>query len=104
MIELRNSAISLSRDGRRILSASLRLSTGELAVLLGPNGSGKTTVLDTIAGVERLNSGTLQVDPPDSPIAYVVQDAASGLLPWRSILSNILLPANLRNGLTSKTK
>jgi NitT/TauT family transport system ATP-binding protein len=96
MIEFKDTIISLSRDGRRNLSLSLRLSDGDLAVLLGPNGSGKTTVLDTIAGIRRVDAGTVILEPSAAPIAYVVQDSASGLLPWRTILSNILLPAQLQ--------
>ena len=99
MIEFRNGSISLSRDGRRNLAVSLSLSSGEFAVLLGPNGSGKTTLLDVIAGVTRMDVGTVVVEPLNSPLAYAVQDAASGLLPWRTILSNIILPAQLRNGM-----
>jgi len=100
MIELKNSSISLSRDGSRNLAVSLSLLTGDLAVLLGQNGSGKTTLLDVIAGVEQLDAGTVEVQPSNSPVAYVVQDAASGLLPWRTILSNILLPAQLHSELS----
>ncbi len=94
MIEL-NGSISLTRDGSRRLAASFSISTGELTVLIGKNGSGKSTLLDVIAGVERLDSGSIVVEPSDLPVAYAVQDAAGGLLPWRTLLSNILLPAQL---------
>jgi ABC-type nitrate/sulfonate/bicarbonate transport system ATPase subunit len=97
MIEFENGLISLSRDGRRNLEVSLRLLPGELAVIIGHNGSGKTTILDTVAGFAHLDSGRLTIEPYDLPIAYAVQDSASGLLPWRTILANILLPARLRN-------
>jgi taurine transport system ATP-binding protein len=103
MIEFKHSSISLSRDGRRNLAVNLSLSKGELAVVLGPNGSGKTTLMDVIAGIERLDVGRMLVEPSNSPVAYAVQDAASGLLPWRTILSNILLPTQLHNGLPEKT-
>lgn len=97
MIEFKNALISLSRDGRRNLSVSISLATGDLVVLLGLNGSGKTSLLDVIAGVSRIDAGSFNIEPPGSPVAYVVQDSASGLLPWRTILSNILLPSQLRN-------
>jgi NitT/TauT family transport system ATP-binding protein len=101
MIEFKDTKISLSRDGGRNLSVSFRLSPGDLAILIGPNGSGKTTVLDIIAGIRKVDAGTVTVEPAASPIAYVVQDSASGLLPWRTILSNILLPAQLQKSLSN---
>jgi ABC-type nitrate/sulfonate/bicarbonate transport system ATPase subunit len=98
MIEINNGALSLSRDGQRNLSISIHLSNDDFAVLLGRNGSGKTTALDTIAGVRQLDAGTLSIQPSNAAIGYVVQDSSSGLLPWRTILSNILLPSKLRAG------
>lgn len=98
MIEFKDALISLSRDGRKNLTASLRLESGDRAVLLGLNGSGKTSLLDVIAGVGRVDAGSFRIESVHDPIAYVVQDSASGLLPWRSILSNILLPSQLRDG------
>jgi len=71
------------------------LSRGDWAVLVGPNGSGKTTILDIVAGVRQPDRGTLSVQSPENPIAYVVQDSNSSLLPWCSVLSNILLPLRL---------
>jgi NitT/TauT family transport system ATP-binding protein len=41
-------------------------------------------------------AGRIVLDPADSPIAYVVQEAANALLPWRTLLSNMLLPAQLQ--------
>ena len=35
---------------------------GEITCLLGPSGVGKTTILRTIAGLERLKSGEIWLD------------------------------------------
>lgn len=40
---------------------SLSLPTGSLTALTGPSGSGKSTLLHLIAGLERIDSGTLEV-------------------------------------------
>ena len=79
MITLDNATFSLSDDGRRKLSATFRLERGDFAVLLGLNGAGKTTLLDAIAGIRHALSGKIEVAPIDAPIAYAVQDSASGL-------------------------
>lgn len=104
MIEIKNGSVSLSRDGRRNLAMSFRLSTGDFAVLLGRNGSGKSTVLDAVAGIRPLDAGTLALEPLNAVVAFAVQDSASGLLPWRSILSNILLPSKLHNNSTDEMR
>ncbi len=96
MIKCTDVSVQLSQDGARRLTASFDLADGDLAVLLGPNGSGKTTFLDVIAGFRLPDSGRVVLHPQNEPIAYVVQEAANGILPWRTILSNILLPAELR--------
>lgn len=88
--------MSLTRDGRNILSVSFRLEAGDFALLLGPNGSGKTTILDLIAGVRRLDSGRLHIGiNTKEAIGYAVQDANSGMLPWKTIVQNIMLPFTL---------
>lgn len=94
MIALNSAVFNLSNDGRRKLSATFRLERGDFAVLLGLNGTGKTTLLDAIVGFRQPDSGKVVI-PGDGPIAYAVQDSASGLLPWKSILDNISFPAAL---------
>ena len=40
---------------------NLTIEKGELVVLLGPSGSGKTTLLNLIAGIDKANSGQIQI-------------------------------------------
>jgi ABC-type multidrug transport system ATPase subunit len=35
---------------------------GQIAVLLGANGSGKSTTLDAVAGLTKITSGTIHLD------------------------------------------
>lgn len=44
---------------------TVQVASGELVCLLGPSGCGKTTALRILAGFERADSGTIQVDGED---------------------------------------
>jgi molybdate transport system ATP-binding protein len=73
-----------------------------ITALFGPSGAGKTTVLDTIAGLRRPVSGTVRVGsrvlfdaergidlaPQHRHIGYVAQDVA--LFPHMSVQRNVL--------------
>lgn len=74
---------------------SLEIPKGQFIAILGPSGCGKSTLLRIVSGLDRPSSGTLNRDRPDgSGVAYVFQDAH--LLPWRSVLANVVLPLELR--------
>ena len=80
-LELRG--LSLARGGSRPLS--LRVDAGAIAVIVGPTGIGKTTLLRTLLGFERAASGEVlfagkpigdaAAGPANRPFAWVPQDA-----------------------------
>lgn len=79
---------------------SMRLCEGELVTVFGPNGCGKTTVLNILAGLLEPDSGSIDRNSgAHAPLAvgYVFQNYADTLLPWRSVWSNISFPLELRH-------
>ena len=64
---------------------------GDFVTVVGPSGCGKSTLLRIASGLSPASAGAAQVDA--ERIGYVFQDAT--LLPWRSVLSNVELLAEL---------
>ncbi|WP_051249650.1 ABC transporter ATP-binding protein [Maridesulfovibrio zosterae] len=67
---------------------NLDVKHGEVLALLGPSGIGKSTILRIIAGLEKTDSGSVEIGT--SHIGYVFQEAR--LLPWDTTLNNVALP------------
>jgi NitT/TauT family transport system ATP-binding protein len=59
-------------------------------VLLGPSGCGKTTLLRAIAGLIRVQNGSIRL-PPSRRLGFVFQEPR--LLPWRDVETNVRLAA-----------
>ena len=77
---------------------TLTVREGEFISLVGPSGCGKSTLLRVTAGLRPMTSGSVVVDgvsvtKPIQKVGMVFQSAV--LLKWRSILDNVLLPAEL---------
>lgn len=75
---------------------NLTIEDGEFIAIVGRSGCGKSTLLRIIAGLLRPTSGQVSIDGsevlrPRRDVALMFQRPA--LLPWRSVLDNVLLPA-----------
>ena len=67
----------------------------EFLCVLGPTGSGKTTLLRILAGLEEPTKGAVEFPSINLPkVGLVFQE--SNLMPWRTVMDNILLPLELR--------
>lgn len=61
-------AVGYVRAGRTILDAvSVTATAGEALAVVGPSGSGKSSLLTLLAGLEAPDSGTVRRDPPSAP-------------------------------------
>ncbi|MEQ8365008.1 MAG: ABC transporter ATP-binding protein [Cyclobacteriaceae bacterium] len=82
---------------------NLKIGEGQITALTGESGSGKSTILRLIAGLEILDSGTIKLDnksieqisPRKRKIGFVFQDLA--LFPHLTVKKNILFGYNGSN-------
>jgi putative ABC transport system ATP-binding protein len=103
---------------RAVLHAvSVSIGRGEIAVLLGKSGSGKSTMLNLISGIDTPSGGAVWVDGQDltrlserertlfrrRSIGFIFQ--FFNLVPTLTVLENVLLPLELngRGGPAART-
>jgi ATPase subunit of ABC transporter with duplicated ATPase domains len=53
---------------------SLSVGPGTRLGVVGPNGVGKSTLLKTLAGIERPDSGSMRLAPPTAVVGYLAQE------------------------------
>ena len=94
----------------------LQVSEGELTAIIGNSGSGKSTFLNMIGGLDRPSAGTLFVDGKNlftmsekelveykqKTVGFVWQNNGRNMLPYLSALENIMLPMQISG--TSKKR
>ena len=96
-VELRN-IIKRFGNVTALDDVSFDIKDGELFVLLGPTGAGKTTTLRTISGLTRQDSGSVLFDgqpidnltPAERDTAFVFQQYS--LYPTMSVYDNLAFP------------
>lgn len=93
----------ITRSGETVnalTNVNLDIREGEFISVVGPSGCGKTTLLRILAGLEQASAGVAecggtQIIDPRPDVGVVFQQAT--LLPWNTVLENVLLPVRLRN-------
>lgn len=98
MLSIKN--LSVSYNSEEVLkNLSLDLHDGEIYSLIGPSGCGKSTLLKVLAGIKSDYSGVIDfngnpLNKQNILIGYVPQNY--GLLDWKTVSENILLPIKLK--------
>lgn len=96
------SDLAFQAGDHRVRDVSFQVDAGSVHVLLGPTGTGKTLLLEAIAGLRPVDRGRIRLDGRDSTrlppehrgLAYVPQDLA--LFPHLRVRDNVLFAARIR--------
>ena len=107
LVEIRNLTKSYTKGGSTITplkNVDLDINQGELVSLMGTSGTGKSTLLNLVAGIDRPDDGTISVNSTEitslsrgaltkwrsSNIGYIFQ--THNLIPVLTAYENIELP------------
>jgi NitT/TauT family transport system ATP-binding protein len=77
----------------------LDIPRGKFVSIFGPNGCGKSTLINLISGLIPLDSGVVLFDGKtldETRIGYVFQNYREALFPWMSAFDNIVYALKLR--------
>ncbi|MBW6435064.1 ABC transporter ATP-binding protein [Actinoplanes hulinensis] len=86
-VRVRNLHRSFTKDGGVLNGLDLDIAPGEFVALIGRSGTGKSTLLRALAGLDRDVAGHGRIQVPES-VSVVFQD--SRLLPWKRVLDNVV--------------
>ena len=101
LIRMRQLRKVYRKRGEEFLAVSdvtMDIHEGDMVSLVGPSGCGKSTLLKILSGLHGHDGGTLEVGGgggfnPGRDVGMVFQQPL--LLKWRTILDNVLLPADI---------
>jgi NitT/TauT family transport system ATP-binding protein len=71
---------------------------GQITTIFGPNGCGKSTIINMVAGLLPMDAGEALFDGKtlrDTVIGYVFQNYREALFPWKRAIDNIKYPLRL---------
>jgi ABC-type lipoprotein export system ATPase subunit len=96
----------------------LKINKGEFVAIIGSSGSGKSTFLNMIGGLDRPSAGKLYVDGKDlfkmnekeyvsykqETVGFVWQNNARNLFPYLTAIQNVMLPMLFNKSKEDKEK
>jgi NitT/TauT family transport system ATP-binding protein len=81
-------------------NVSLEVAAGKFVSLVGPSGSGKSSILRAVSGLLAPRAGRIELNGAQESLGFLFQDDA--LLPWRTARENVALGLRIRKMLKSK--
>jgi len=90
---------TLDGEVQTLKALDFQIRAGEFVAVVGPSGCGKSTLMKMVAGLLPISGGELELSSkpvrgPQTDVGIVFQSAL--LLPWRRVIDNILLQAEIR--------
>jgi len=97
-VHIANASLHYGEEGEGTIALrdiSLDVARGDFVAVVGPSGCGKSTLMKLISGLTPRSAGDVSVNGVDvkrplNIVGMAFQNPA--LLPWRTVLENILLP------------
>lgn len=104
MIEIKDLNVYYKNRDQQIKAIDhidLSIEKGEIYVIVGPSGGGKSTLLKVLAGIIKDYDGEVfieekKVDPKTHRIGFIPQNY--GLVSWKTVEQNILLSTKIKDG------
>jgi len=91
MLTISNLSKTYQRNGNSVKvfeALNLEIIRGEFIGIFGPNGCGKTTLLNVISGLDKDFSGIIEFDHK-TKISYIFQNYRESIFPWLTTAENI---------------
>jgi putative ABC transport system ATP-binding protein len=83
--------VTYEREGRVILDrVSMRARPGQVTAVVGPSGSGKSSLLSLIGGLEKPDSGSIELPVERGELGFILQ--AYGLASLLTAAENVEIP------------
>jgi NitT/TauT family transport system ATP-binding protein len=97
---IRIRGLDKSLGGRTVFADfDLALPRGKLTTIFGPNGCGKSTLINMLSGLLPFDAGDVEIggrDVRSARIGYVFQNYRESLFPWTRARENVEYPLRVR--------
>lgn len=112
LLEITDLSATYIEDGQHLLAlehVNMHVEAGEFVCLIGPSGSGKSSLLDVITGLFVEQSGSVRIDnrelaPKQRPGATSYMRQRDLLMPWRTAVENAALALEVHGESRSRAR
>ncbi|MEU6658083.1 ATP-binding cassette domain-containing protein [Streptomyces sp. NPDC046821] len=107
LVACRDAALTFGRGSTAMVAvhgAHLDVRAGDRLAVVGPSGSGKSSLLHLLAGLERPTSGSVSRPGLDGPSAIGLVFQADSLIPALDVAENTALPLVLAGRTEAETR